>query len=87
MNTSNTINNLRDLFRCALLDWDVPVSVKYCAEDELYTVRFILWGHTIEGEFTADSEDEWETLDDCPHRLEDSISVWQWVAMKLADKC
>ena len=87
MNTSDTINNLRDLFRSALIDWDVPVSVKYCDQDELYTVRFTLWGHTLEEEFAADSEQSWETLDDCPHRLTDLISVWQWVAMKLADKC
>lgn len=81
--TADQINNLRDSFRRAMLDWDVVVSVKI--EDLYADVDFHLWGTRFEGTFTI-IKNTWATLSDCPHEIKGSISVWQWIAMKLHEK-
>lgn len=77
---SDQINTLRDIFRVALLDWDVPVSVTI--EHDHAIVRFTLWGTELEGWFSLD-HGKWQYNPDCPHYITNSLSAWQWIAMEL----
>jgi hypothetical protein len=81
--TADQINELRDNFRVALLDWDVPVSVTI--EDDYAIVRFTLWGTKIEGWFQR-HKNQWITNPDCPHAITGSTSVWQWIATHLHER-
>ena len=47
--SADQINELRDSFRRAMLDWDVPVSVNVA--DDYADVSFPLWGTKFEGCF------------------------------------
>lgn len=81
--SADDINLLRETFAGAMIDWDVPVSVKViegCAE-----VSFKLWGAKFEGEFYFNSG-TWDDGCDCPHQITNYESVWQWIAMKFHDK-
>ncbi len=78
--TADQINALRDTFRVAMLDWDVPVSVTI--EDDYAIVRFTLWGTKLEGWFNLE-KGQWSDGNDCPHYITNSESVWQWIAMDL----
>jgi hypothetical protein len=82
--SADRINTLRDTFRVAMLDWDVPVSVTI--EDDCASVCFTLWGTKLEGSFEHLEDDEWSDGNDCPHYIKNTESVWQWIAMKLHDK-
>lgn len=81
--TADQINDLRDTFRSAMLDWDVPVSVK--AGDDYANVTFTLWGTEFEGCFHLD-HGKWNDNYDCPHYIERPSHVWIWIAMKLHEK-
>lgn len=81
--TSDQINELRDTFCRAMLDWDVPVSVT--VDDDAANVSFELWRTKIEGCLYL-NEVVWTDGEDCPHLITDSESVWQWIAMQLHDK-
>ena len=81
--TINQINALRDTFRAAMLDWDVPVSITI--EDDTANVSFKLWRTKFEGNFNHVENDKWSDGNDCPHYIENSESVWQWIAMQLHD--
>ncbi len=72
--TADQINALRDIFRVAMLNWDVPVSVTI--------VRFTLWGTKLDGWFNL-KKGQWSDGNDCPHYITNSESVWQWIAMEL----
>jgi len=82
---ADQINSLRDAFRVAMLDWDVPVSVVFDAEDKTADVSFDLWGTKFKGTFALVGR-EWQTLGDCPHVISDRLAAWQWIAMKLHEK-
>jgi len=81
--TLDQINELRDTFRVAMLDWDVPVSVTI-DEDEA-TVSFELWLIKFEGSFFL-HDGKWTNDHDCPHFITNQVSVWHWIAMKLHNK-
>ncbi len=81
--TSDQINELRDTFRVAMLDWDVPVSVTI--DDDTANVTFELWMTKFEGSFFP-HHGKWANNHDCPHFITSRESVWQWIAMKLHDK-
>jgi hypothetical protein len=81
--TSDQINELRDTFSTALLDWGVQVSVKI--EDDAANVSFELWSTKFEASLFL-HDGRWTNDYDCPHFVEDSESVWQWIAMHLHDK-
>lgn len=81
--TADQINDLRDTFRSAMLDWDVPVSVK--VEDDYAEVSFTLWRTKFEGSFWLE-KDQWSDGEDCPHHITDHTAVWQWIAMQLHNK-
>ena len=81
--SADQINELRDTFRAAMLDWDVPVSVTI--EDDTANVSFELWRTKFEGGFCLE-KGRWSNGEDCPHYITNSESVWQWIAMKLHDK-
>ncbi len=83
--TSDQINELRDTFRVAMLDWDVPVSVIFDTEDETAVVSFELWGTKFEDTLALVGR-EWQTLGDCPHVISDKLTAWQWIAMQLHNK-
>lgn len=81
--SADQINELRDTFRRAMLDWDVSVSIQVI--DETWVdLAFILWGTSIEGSFYLDG-DQWSD-EDCPHYITNSTTAWQWIAMKLHNK-
>jgi hypothetical protein len=77
------INELRDTFRSAMLNWDVPVSLTI--EDDAANVSFELWQTKFEGGFYLE-KGQWSNGHDCPYFITDSESVWQWIAMHLHDK-
>ena len=81
--SADQINELRDSFRRAMLDWDVPVSVNVA--DDYADVSFTLWGTKLEGCFYLD-KGKWSNNHDCPHYITNRESVWQWIAMQLHDK-
>ncbi len=81
--TSDQINDLRDTFRRAMLDWDVPVSANF-TDDEI-DITFELWSTKFEGSFYC-SDGKWTNGHDCPHFITNRESVWQWIAMQLHDK-
>lgn len=81
--TADQINELRDEFRRAMLDWDVPVGVTI--DDDTANVSFELWGVKIEGGFYLDSG-KWNDGGDCPHVISDKLTAWQWIAMQLHEK-
>lgn len=64
--TADQINELRDTFRVAMMDWDVPVSVKI--DDDYAEVSFELWRTKFEASFCLHN-DTWQTLDDCAHGM------------------
>jgi hypothetical protein len=82
--TSDEINDLRDIFRSAMIDWDVSISVKVEDENSI-NISFEIWTHRIEGGFKL-YKDRWSDGQDCPHYIDDFESVWIWIAMKLSDK-
>lgn len=81
---ADDINDIRDIFRDALLDWDVPVSVQVVDENSV-EVKFTLWGTFISGDFYLE-KGQWSDGNDCPHFLDGETTVWQWIAMKLHEK-
>lgn len=81
--TADQINELRDTFRLAVIDWDVPVSVTI--EHDCVNVAFELWGTKFEGDFYLAGE-KWSNNHDYPHYTTNGESVWQWIAMQLHDK-
>lgn len=81
--SADQINNLRDTFRVAMLDWDVPVSVTI--EDDTANVSFELWLTKFEGSFYHE-KGKWANSHDCPHYITNGESVWQWIAMQLHEK-
>lgn len=81
--SADQINELRDTFRVAMMDWDVPVSVKII--DDMAKVSFELWRTQFQGSFYVVGE-QWQTADDCPHSITNGESVWQWISMQLYDK-
>lgn len=80
---ADQINELRDLFRRSMLDWDVSVSVKVM--DVIVYVSFDLWQTRLEGSFYL-SDNQWAENFDCPHYITNRESVWQWIAMQLHAK-
>ena len=78
--TIEQINDLRNTFRVAMLDLDVPVYVEF--NDECADVSFELWGSDLSGSFQLDQNNEWGTLDDFPHTIDGGVAVWQWIAMQ-----
>lgn len=82
--TSDQINELRDTFRVAMLNWDVPVSITV-ADEEMVYVTFELWKVKYDGSFYL-SDGQWTNDFDCPHYITNGESVWQWIAMQLHDK-
>lgn len=76
---ADQINSLRETFRRAMLDWDVPISV--VLEDDYANVSFELWGKSLSGTFDLENG-IWQTLGDCPHSIDSLTSVWQWIAMQ-----
>lgn len=81
---ADQINELKDTFRRAMLDWDVAVSVTIFDEDYA-DVSFKLWGTDIEGCFRLE-KNKWVVGHDCPHYITNSTTAWQWIAMKLHEK-
>jgi hypothetical protein len=81
--SADQINELRDTFRVAMLNWDVLVSIT--AEDDTASVSFELWTTKFEGSFYLE-KGQWTNGHDCPHFITDSESVWQWIAMQLHNK-
>jgi len=77
------INELRDTFRVAMLNWDVPVSITI--EDDAANVSFELWTTKFEGSFYLE-KGQWTNGHDYPHYITDSMSVWQWIVMQLHKK-
>jgi hypothetical protein len=77
------INELRDTFRAAMLNWDVPVSAKVSGDE--IDISFELWRVKFEGSFSLE-KGQWNNGYDCPHYITDHESVWQWIAMHLYDK-
>jgi len=78
------INLLEELFHDAMMDWDVNPIVSRADEDTA-CISFELWGTLFEGDFIM-SHGHIVTPDDCPHRIDNHESVWQWIAMQLHDK-
>jgi hypothetical protein len=77
------INELRDTFRSAMLNWDVSVTIT--AEDDAANVSFELWLTKFDGSFYLE-KGQWTNDHDCPHYITDHKSVWQWIAMRLHSK-
>ena len=78
---------LQDLFRYAMLDWDVAVKVKRGCEPEYADVSFELWATKFEMEFAWNKLDEcWQTIDDCQRQIYDCEDVWIQIAANLHDR-
>ena len=81
----NQLTKIRDLFKDALLDWDVPVEVN-TTEDETATVSFNLWRHDFEIELQL-TENGWRNHDDAlfwPVTTE--LEVWRLIAASLSNR-
>jgi hypothetical protein len=81
----NQLTTIRDLFKGALLDWDVPVEVN-TTEDQTAIVSFTLWMHDFEVELQL-TENGWRNYDEYllwPATTE--LEVWRLIAANLSNR-
>ena len=81
----NQLTKIRDLFKDALLDWDVPVEVN-TTEDETVIVSFTLWMHDFEIELQL-TESGWRNYDDdLDWPVTTELEVWRLLAANLSNR-
>ena len=81
----NQLTKIRDLFKDALLDWDVPVEVN-TTEDETAIVSFNLWMHDFEIELEL-TQNGWRHYDgDLPWPVTTQLEVWRLIAANLSNR-
>ena len=81
----NQLTKILDLFKDALLDWDVPVEAN-TTEDETAIVSFTLWMHDFEIELQL-AENGWRNYDDdLDWPVTTELEVWRLLAANLSNR-
>jgi len=73
---------VRELFETAFFPWAVPVEVRRLGEEcDRVEVSFVLWREKIEFEMEWWPRRGWTPDPDSQFYINDSETVWQWMAM------
>jgi hypothetical protein len=81
------LDDLRRLLKSSMSEWDVAVEVNRSTADLDYyaDVKFTIWGIEIDDELEL-RKGIWQTVSDCPLRVNSPREVWVYIASKFHDK-
>jgi len=81
------LDDLQVLLKTAMSDWDVAVEVNRSNTEPDYfaDVKFTIWGIEIDDELEL-RRGIWQTVSDCPLRVDSPRGVWVYIASKFYDK-
>jgi hypothetical protein len=81
------LDDLQQLLKSSMSDWDVAVEVNRSASEPDYyaDVKFTIWDIKIDDELELRGG-IWQTVSDCPLRVDSPKEVWIYIASKFHDK-